>query len=69
MGVGCHALLQRIFLTQRLNLGLLYDRQILYHLSYRKVPQFSPGQCSKSRAPMQPPLGYALSFVNNLWFV
>ena len=30
-GIGCHSLLHRIFLTQRLNLGLLYCRQILYH--------------------------------------
>ena len=29
-GVGCHALLQGIFLTQGLNLGLLHCRQILY---------------------------------------
>ena len=28
--VGCHALLQRIFPTQLLNLWLLYCRQILY---------------------------------------
>ena len=31
-GVGCHALLQRIFPTQGLNLGLPHCRQILYHL-------------------------------------
>ena len=31
-GVGCHALLQGIFPTQGLNLGLLHYRQILYHL-------------------------------------
>ena len=30
-GVGCHALLQGIFLTQGLNLHLLHCRQILYH--------------------------------------
>ena len=30
--VGCHFLLQGIFLTQGSNLGLLYCRQILYHL-------------------------------------
>ena len=30
-GVGCHALLQGIFMTQGLNLQLLYCRQILYH--------------------------------------
>ena len=29
-GVGCHFLLQGIFLTQRLNLGLLQGRKILY---------------------------------------
>ena len=32
-GVGCHFLLQGIFLTQRLNMGLLHCRQILYCLS------------------------------------
>ena len=34
-GVGCHFLLQGIFLTQALNLGLLHCRQILYQLSYK----------------------------------
>ena len=38
-GVGCHSLLQGIFLTQELNLGLLNSRQILCHLSYRRTPQ------------------------------
>ena len=33
-GVGCHFLLQRIFPTQRLNLGLPYCRQMLYCLSH-----------------------------------
>jgi len=33
-GEGCQALLQGIFLTQGLNLGLLHCRQILYHLSH-----------------------------------
>ena len=32
-GVGHHALLQGIFQTQGLNLGLLHCRQILHHLS------------------------------------
>ena len=32
--VGCHFLLQGIFLTQKSNLGLLHGRQILYPLSY-----------------------------------
>ena len=46
--VGSHSLLQEIFLTQGLNLGLLYCRQILYHLSYQGSPlctrQFSAVQ-------------------------
>ena len=33
--VGCHALLQGIFLTQGSNLGYLSYRQILYHLSHQ----------------------------------
>ena len=37
-GVGCHALLQRIFPTQGLNLGLLHCRQILSHMSCKEVP-------------------------------
>ena len=37
-GVGCHFLLQRIFPTQGLNLGLLHYRQTLYHLSYQGNP-------------------------------
>ena len=34
-GVGCHTLLQGIFLTQGLNPGLPRGRQILYHLSHQ----------------------------------
>ena len=37
-GVGCHSLLQRVFLTQRLNPGLLHCRQILYCLSHQESP-------------------------------
>ena len=33
--MGCHSLLQGIFLTQGLNLGLLHCQQILYHLSHQ----------------------------------
>ena len=33
-GVGCHFLLQRIFLNQGWNSGLLHCRQMLYHLSH-----------------------------------
>ena len=40
-GGGCHFLLQEIFPTQGLNLGLLHCRQMLYHLSHadlNKIP-------------------------------
>ena len=34
-GVGCHAFLQGIFLTQELNQGLQHGRRILHQLSYQ----------------------------------
>ena len=37
-GVGYHFLLQGIFSSQGLNLGLLHCRQILYHLSHQRSP-------------------------------
>ena len=37
-GLGCHSLLQGIFLTQGSNPGLLHCRQILYHLSNQESP-------------------------------
>ena len=46
--VGCHALLQGIFLTQASNLGLLHRRWFLYHLSH----QGSPIRLHISAAPM-----------------
>ena len=42
-GVSCHVLLQGIFLTQGLNPGLLYCRQILYHWAPRKAPESATG--------------------------
>ena len=38
-GVGSRSLLQRIFPTQGLNLGLPHYRQMLYHLSYQGSPE------------------------------
>ena len=38
-GVGCHAFLQGIFLTQGSNLGLMHCRKILYHLSHQSYPE------------------------------
>ena len=40
-GVGSLSLLQGIFLTQELNLGLLHCRWILYELSYQGSPVFT----------------------------
>ena len=37
--VGSHSLFQGIFLTQKLNPGLLHCRQILYHLSHQGSPR------------------------------
>ena len=37
-GVGSYSLFQGILPTQRLNLGLLHCRQILYHLSHQGSP-------------------------------
>ena len=41
-GMGCHALLLRIFPTQGSNPGLLHCRQILYHLSHQGGPWWPP---------------------------
>ena len=41
-GVGCHFLLQGIFLTQGLNLGLLHCRRFLYRLSHQGRCQHIP---------------------------
>ena len=41
-GVGCHFLLQGIFLTQGSNLGLLHCRQTVYYLSHLGSPKLSP---------------------------
>ena len=45
-GVGCHFLLQGIFLTQELNLGLPHRGQTLYGLSHQ-----SWERCQKSISP------------------
>ena len=43
-GVGCHSLLQGVFLTQQSNPGLLHCRQILYRLSYEASPKKCPSE-------------------------
>ena len=37
-GVGCHALLQGIFLTHGFNLSPQHCRQFLYHISHQRSP-------------------------------
>ena len=46
--VGSHSLLQGIFLTQGLNLGLLHCRQILYSLSHQGSPRGKEGHRGSS---------------------
>ena len=52
-GVGCHALLERIFPTQGSSPGLLHCRWILYHLSHQEnlsgKPIPSPGDLPNPR--------------------
>ena len=52
-GVGCHALLQRIFPTQGSNPGLPRCRQVLYRLSFRaRASHFSGfSTCCGAQAP------------------
>ena len=45
-GVGCNFLLQRLFLTQELNLGLLHWRHTLYCLRHREVQKSESGWLS-----------------------
>ena len=40
-GVGCHFLLQGIFLTQESYLGLLHGRWMIYQLSYEGSPHMT----------------------------
>ena len=50
-GVGCHFLLQMIYLTQGLNPDLPHCRKMLYHLSHQGSPIPKKGnakKCSKS---------------------
>ena len=51
-GVDSHFLLQKIFLTQRWNLGLLHCRQILYCLSHQGSPINSKTRIQTQAYPM-----------------
>ena len=50
-GVGCHAFLQGIFLTQESNWGLLHGSRMLYWLSYQGSP-YNPRITTKSPEAM-----------------
>ena len=50
-GVGSHSLLQRIFPTQGLNLGLQDCRQILYHLSHQGSPLLGEAELKANHSP------------------
>ena len=54
-GVGHHFLLQRIFPTQGLNLGLLQYRRILYHLSHQESSRIPLGAPKDSKSFNQNP--------------
>ena len=66
IGVGCRALLQGIFPTQRSNPALPYCRQILSHLSYQRSPkEFRQRAYSQNRAVTSDTCkAYGLSVVN-----
>ena len=53
-GVGSHFLLQGIFSTQGLRLGLLHCRQIFYHLNYQISPTFPSLQFFKEKKEESP---------------
>ena len=55
-GVGCHALLQRIFPTQESNLSLLNYRQILYDWATQEAPSnsFPHYECQEDTEAEQP---------------
>ena len=54
-GVGCHFLLQGIFLTQESNLGLLHCRQTPYQLSHEGTIKFSKEQVVRLNEARDPP--------------
>ena len=53
--MGCHSLIQGIFLTQGLNPGLLHCRWILYHLSYQGSPKIINSKWSEVKVTQSCP--------------
>jgi len=68
IGVGCHSLLQGIFLTQGLNQGLPPCRQILYHLSHQgNIHQFKPWKIAHHR-PQEGKVGNSSRLTHSWYF-
>ena len=51
IGVGCHSLLQGIFLTQASNCVSCIGRQILYCLSHQGSPSLEESQTNQNESP------------------
>ena len=65
-GVGCHFLLQRIFLTQGSNPGLPHCRQMLYHLSHKGLSNANESTSDfNSQNVIQKTLTISVSFKAN----
>ena len=60
MGVGCHALLQRIFPTLGSNPCLLHCRRILYQISHQRSPARLLAKVAQSCLTLCDPMDYAV---------
>ena len=65
-GVGCHSLLQGIFLTQGSNQGLLYYRKIPYCLNHQGSSNYTPIQIN---FPSGIPVFWGATICCNNYFV
>ena len=66
-GVGCHFLLQEIFLTQESNLHLLcllHCRWTLYLLSHQGSPKYSPNRPTSSKIRFSPQVGGTIAIMD-----
>ena len=62
-GVGCHSLLQGLFLTQEMIPGLLHCRRILYQLSHQGDPGSIPGSGRSTGEGIGYPFQYTWAFL------
>ena len=66
--MGCHFLLQGIFLTQGSNPGLPHCRQTLYRLSHQGSPKLSKSPLSLCSLKALMPVCFLLFHLNKLFF-